>query len=221
MILFIYGAGGAGCEVYDMVVRNDYFNKKYSSVYFVVDRLYAQEGDFYGIKIVHFENCRQYMDQEGGEFVITVGEPSVRKLLAEKVKRAGYSLATLVDQTAVIADTVTMEEGCIVYAYAIISSDTTIHENCLIMFQSIIGHHAVVGKNCVICPKATVGGHSTVGEQTFLGLGSSMIQGAKIGENVIVGLGSMVFRDIPDGATVVGNPARVTKGSENHTVFGV
>ena len=87
------------------------------------------------------------------------------------------------------------------------------------MFQSIIGHHASVEEHCVICPKATVGGHSSVGEQTFLGLGSSMIQGATIGKKVIVALGAMIFRSVPDSVTVVGNPARITKGSESHTVL--
>ena len=29
----------------------------------------------------------------------------------------------------------------------------------------------------------------------------------------------MVFRDLEDGVTVVGNPARVTKGNSEHKVF--
>ena len=32
-----------------------------------------------------------------------------------------------------------------------------------------------------------------------------------IGENAIVGAGSVVTKDVPDGATVVGNPARIIK----------
>ena len=41
----------------------------------------------------------------------------------------------------------------------------------------------------------------------------------KIGNEAIVGMGSMVFRDLEDGVTVVGNPARVTKGNSEHKVF--
>jgi serine acetyltransferase len=32
-------------------------------------------------------------------------------------------------------------------------------------------------------------------------------------------MGSMVFRNVENGATVVGNPARVTKGNNEHKVF--
>ena len=48
----------------------------------------------------------------------------------------------------------------------------------------------------------------------FLGTGhitSSVIQGIKIGHNCQVGAGSVVTKDVPDGVTVVGNPARILK----------
>ncbi len=46
-----------------------------------------------------------------------------------------------------------------------------------------------------------------------------MIQGVNIGNQAIVGLGSMVFRNVEDGTTVIGNPARLTKGNSEHKVF--
>ena len=217
MILFIYGTRGAGLEVYDLVKRNDKLREKYSEIYFIDD--FLEEKEYYGTRTLPFVSHKNYMGDEDGEFSIAVGEPSARKLLFYRVKSAGYSLATLIDETAVISDTAKISEGCIVSAYAVVSSEAVVKENCLVMFESIIGHHALVENHCVICPKATVGGRSRVGTQTFLGLGSSMMQGVNIGEKAIVGLGSMVFRDVEDGSTVLGNPARVTKGNCEHKVF--
>jgi len=42
-----------------------------------------------------------------------------------------------------------------------------------------------------------------------IGSGVTILCGITIGENAMVGAGSVVTRDVPDGATVVGNPARV------------
>lgn len=217
MILFIYGTGGAGIEVYDLALRNNKLSNKYSSIYFIDD--FSDEGDYYGTKSFHFTSCDKCIGNDTAEFIIAVGEPAARKLLYDRIKSVGYSLTTLIDNTAVISDTAKISEGCIINAYAIVSSEVVIKENCFVMFQSIIGHHAFIESNCVICPKATVGGHSRVGMQSFLGLGSSMIQGANIGKQAIVGMGSMVFKSVESGATVTGNPARITKGNSEHKVF--
>ncbi len=217
MVLYIYGTRGAGIEVYDLVKRNTRLNKKYSKVYFIDD--FWEEKEYYGTRTTPYSSHEKYRKDENAEFVIAVGEPAARRLLFDKVKAAGYPLATLIDETAVISDTAKISEGCVVNAYAIVSSEAVLKENCFVMFESIIGHHAQIGSNCVICPKATVGGHSRVGEQTFLSLGSSMMQGVNIGKEAIVGMGSMVFQNVEDGVTVVGNPARVTKGNREHKVF--
>lgn len=43
-----------------------------------------------------------------------------------------------------------------------------------------------------------------------IGGGSVLLPGVVIGVNALVGAGSVVTRDVPDGAIVTGNPARVT-----------
>jgi acetyltransferase-like isoleucine patch superfamily enzyme len=42
----------------------------------------------------------------------------------------------------------------------------------------------------------------------MIGTGATILCGITIGERAIVGAGSVVTRDVPDGATVAGNPAR-------------
>jgi maltose O-acetyltransferase len=48
----------------------------------------------------------------------------------------------------------------------------------------------------------------TVGARTLIGLGAVVLPGIVIGSDCIIGAGSVVVRDVPDGATVYGNPAR-------------
>lgn len=42
-----------------------------------------------------------------------------------------------------------------------------------------------------------------------IGANSTLLPGVVIGENALVGAGSVVVKDVPEGAVVVGNPARV------------
>lgn len=48
-----------------------------------------------------------------------------------------------------------------------------------------------------------------VKRRASIGTSATILCGVTIGEGAIVGAGSVVTRDVPDGATVAGNPARL------------
>jgi len=48
----------------------------------------------------------------------------------------------------------------------------------------------------------------TIGADVWIGGGALVLPGVTIGDGAIVGAGAVVTRDVPAGATVVGNPAR-------------
>lgn len=217
MKLFLYGASGAALEVYDMVMRNASLKNRYSEVIFIDD--FQEEVAFYGTRRIKFSSCEKILQGEYAEFAVTVGEPSARRLLRERIEAAGYSLTTLIDETAVISQTAQIAEGCVINHGAIISSNVKMSRNTFVMFEAIIGHEAEIGEDVTICPRTTVGAHCHMGEQAFVGIGSSIIQRVDIGSHAIIGMGSMVFRTVEAGTTVLGNPARVTRGNDSHKVF--
>jgi len=50
---------------------------------------------------------------------------------------------------------------------------------------------------------------TVVARNASIGAGAVLLPGLRIGIGATVGAGAVVTRDVPDGATVVGNPARI------------
>ncbi len=48
----------------------------------------------------------------------------------------------------------------------------------------------------------------TIGRNVWIGGGALILPGVTVGDDAIVGAGAVVTKDVPPGATVVGNPAR-------------
>ncbi|WP_279355909.1 acyltransferase [Fundidesulfovibrio agrisoli] len=50
-----------------------------------------------------------------------------------------------------------------------------------------------------------------VGRRASIGSNATILCGVTIGENAMIGAGSVVTRDVPPGAVVAGNPARILR----------
>ena len=48
-----------------------------------------------------------------------------------------------------------------------------------------------------------------IGRNVWIGSGAIILPGVSVGDDAIIGAGSVVTRDVPTGATVAGNPARI------------
>ncbi|ANK38278.1 serine acetyltransferase [Staphylococcus equorum] len=77
----------------------------------------------------------------------------------------------------------------------------------------VIHSSAIIGENCKIQQNVTIGGrgkHGTpiIGDNVFIGAGSTIIGNVKIGDNVTIGAMTLVLKDVDEGTTVVGIPAK-------------
>lgn len=55
------------------------------------------------------------------------------------------------------------------------------------------------------------GGRPTIGDNVSIYTGSMVFGKVRIGNDVTIGAGTVVYKDVPDGCTVVGNPAMIVK----------
>jgi len=81
----------------------------------------------------------------------------------------------------------------------------------------VIGETAEIGDDVTLYHQVTLGGtswqqgkrHPTLGNNVVVGAGAKILGPFRVGNNARVGSNSVVVREVPDGATVVGIPARV------------
>lgn len=131
-----------------------------------------------------------------------------RKILYEKVKQMGFTIPFLIHTQTILSENVKISEGVQVMAGAIIQTGSEVEENTIVNTGSIVEHDCLIDRHVHICPGVVISGGCEISEGAFIGAGATIVQGIKIGENVIVGAGAVVVDDIPDGAKVMGIPAK-------------
>lgn len=81
----------------------------------------------------------------------------------------------------------------------------------------VIGETAVIGDDCTLYHGVTLGGtswnkgkrHPTLASGVVIGAGAKVLGPITIGKNAKIGSNAVVVKDVPDGATAVGIPARI------------
>ena len=89
--------------------------------------------------------------------------------------------------------------------------DTIIGDDVKIDNLVQVGHNARIERCAIICACAVIGGSAVIEEGAFIGLNATILPGIRVGARAVVGAGAVVTKDVPEGVTVVGVPARVMK----------
>ncbi len=86
--------------------------------------------------------------------------------------------------------------------------DTRICQGARIDNLVHIAHNVYVGRHAVVIANAMVGGGTHIGDFAWVAPSACLRDRIKIGDKSLVGLASLVTKDVPNGETVLGCPAR-------------
>lgn len=138
----------------------------------------------------------------------SIRDNTKRTKLYNIVKVTGFSLPPLTHPNSIISDDVKISEGVQIMAGAIIQTGSVIEKNSIINTGVIVEHDCIIGQHVHLCPGVVISGGCKIQSGAFIGSGATVIQGIKIGSNATVAAGAVVVQDVPDGAQVMGVPAK-------------
>lgn len=132
----------------------------------------------------------------------SIGNPSGRIAVYERLTAAGWKFISLVHPSAVIGADCTIAAGAQIMAGAVLQPGCSIGQNAIVNTMASIDHDCSIGDHAHIAPGATLCGDVTIGAATHIGSGAVVVQGTQIGANAMIAAGVVVTRTVDAGTRV-------------------
>ena len=194
----IYGASGHGKVIIDIV------HSRMEQIHQILDDNPVITG-IYDYPVVH----KYTPEILRRKTIVAIGNNRTRKKIVKRFP--GPFHKGISHSNAVVDGTVELGEGTVIMANAAVNADTIIGTHCIINTGSVVEHDCVIENFVHISPGAVLAGGVKIGEGSHIGVGAVVIPGKEIGKWCTIGAGAVIIEDVPDFATVVGNPGKIIK----------
>lgn len=154
--------------------------------------------------------------RRGGSYLLCPSPPGIRARLARELAHtAAVVHSALVHPSSSVSANTQIEAGSTVNRLVSVGVHTKIGEHCQINRSVSVGHDCHLSGFVTVGPSAVITSGVSISAGAFVGAGAVLLPGICVGHNSIVGAGAIVTADVPDYATVVGNPAVVKSVSHS------
>lgn len=140
--------------------------------------------------------------------LLPLGFPDVLRKVSEKYL-GKCQFPNLIHPTALLADdSIVCGQGNIIGPNCVLTTHVTLGDFNYLNIGISMGHDVVVGSYNVFYPKVSISGNVQIGDSNSFGVNAAIMQGLRIGDKNMIGMSSAVIKDIDNGRSVIGVPAR-------------
>lgn len=209
-LIGVYGASGFGREVMPLVRESLAGISGEVELVFIDDGVNPAKMNSYQIT-----NYDGFLANPATSKSVTVAiaNSQVRQDIFTKLRGDGVDIFDVRAANIIIMDEVSIGLGSILSPFVTLTSNIRIGVGFHANIYSYIGHDCVIGDFVTFAPSVKCNGNIEIGDHAYIGTGAIIKQGRSknpltIGEGAIVGMGAVVTKNVPAGATVIGNPAK-------------
>lgn len=201
----VFGTGGLAQVV------AEYLDEQVAA--YTIDAKYIRTLSLKDKPIVSFEEVQLHYPPEKYDMLVVVTQQNRhRDLQDRKMKEAwekGYATPHMIHYKAIVSESVSYGQNCIVCPGAIIEPFTTLGNGVIVRSGAYIGHHCHLGCCAYVAPRASMSGYVNVGSTAFIGNNATIRDRVTIGHHAVVGAGAVVLRDVKPDEVYQGYPARL------------
>jgi sugar O-acyltransferase (sialic acid O-acetyltransferase NeuD family) len=207
--MLVIGARGMAKELLELLSTE--MCLKNNEIVFYDDINTEQRFLYNKFKIINNINeAINYFETVDKRFSFGLGNPVLRKQMAEKFNALGGELTSIISTSAKVGSFNTIiNKGCQIMQGVIITNDVYLGEGVLVNLNSTISHDCQIGDFTEIACNVSIPGRCSIGKNVFIGSNATLLPDINIGDNSIIGAGTVVIKDVPANVTVVGNPNRI------------
>lgn len=131
-----------------------------------------------------------------------------RRQVASIFSGLSIPLPALVHPRACVSPSSSLGAASQVLAHALVAAGCVIGDSVIVNHSANVDHECILADGVHVAPGAVLCGCIRIDTDAFIGAGATILPRLTIGRAARVGAGAVVTRDVAQGATVAGVPAR-------------
>lgn len=193
--ILIYGAGGFGKEVFNLL---NYSTEKLKVIGFIDD--FSTLNSLYEIPVKNSSLIDNF-------FITAIANSQHKQQIKQANEEFLYPFPIIHSQIQ-LNKTIKIDASSIICAGVKLTVDIYIGKLVHINLNSTIGHDSIIEDFCTLMPSVNISGNVKIGEGTLIGSGAIILPNITIGKWCKIGAGAVVTKNIPDFSTIIGVPGR-------------